>query len=139
MVGRMKEMTVQLEGFDEVSVILRAGVYALVSRGVVIYVGKAKNLYSRIYTHRTQAKRAKRGLNIPSWLPIKGFVFDQVFVRTCKLEDLDTLEAEMINIYKPRFNESLKAAGKVTAPVTIKPMGIPITLNAKPEPIARRM
>ena len=36
----------QLEGFTDVSTLLRAGVYALCKRGVVIYVGKSKSLYA---------------------------------------------------------------------------------------------
>lgn len=126
-------VSVTLDGFSDVSEILLPGVYALVKRGVVIYVGKSKSLYQRIYAHRTTAARKARGNPIPSWLPIKGFVFDQVFVRTCRLEELDALEREMINTYKPRFNESLKAAGKVTLPTTIRIGGIPLTLNARPE------
>lgn len=124
-------MPIALDGFTEVSPILRAGVYALVKAGVVIYVGKSKSLYQRIYAHRTTAQRKARGKEIPSWLPAKGFVFDQVFVRTCSLEDLDRLEAEMINLYKPRYNESLKAAGKVTAEVPLKIGTAVVTLNAR--------
>lgn len=120
---------VELDGFADVSEILQPGVYALVKRGVVIYVGKSKSMYQRIYAHRTTANRAARGKAIPTWLPIKGFVFDQIFVRPCKLEDLDRVEAEMINLYKPRFNESLKNGLKVGAPIMLKVGGAVIAMN----------
>jgi excinuclease UvrABC nuclease subunit len=122
----------QLESFTDVSDILSAGVYALVKRGVVIYVGKSKSLYQRIYAHRHTAARAAKGKPIPSWLPIKGFVFDQIFVRTCRLEDLDSLEAQMIETYKPRYNESLKSHIKVTVPVTLKIGAVAIAMNTRP-------
>ena len=121
----------QLEGFTEVSDVLRAGVYALAKNGVVIYVGKSKSLYQRIYAHRHTARRAAAGKPIPSWLPIKGFVFDQVFVLPCRLEDLDELEAQIVNRYKPRYNESLKAHGnKVRDTVTLQIGTAQLMLNA---------
>jgi len=132
-------MSIRLDEFEEVTPILRAGVYALVKAGVVIYVGKSKSLYQRIYAHRTTANAKARGKSIPSWLPAKGFVFDQVFVRTCTVDELDKLEAEMINLYKPRYNESLKRAGKVTAEVKIKIGNAIIPLNAKGDKIERRI
>lgn len=120
---------VKLEGFAEVSEILKAGVYALVKNGVVIYVGKSRSLYARIYTHRTTAARKAKGKTIPTWLPAKGFVFDQVFVKTCRLEELDELERSMINLYKPRYNESLKTNRPISVPSTLTINGILIGLN----------
>lgn len=92
--------------------VLGAGVYMLVRNGVVIYVGKTRELWARVYAHRNVARRAAKGKAIPSWFPIKGFVFDQVLVRPCALEGLDVLEREMIALYRPKFNQSLKPAGK---------------------------
>ena len=124
-----------LESFTDVSAILGPGVYALVKRGVVIYVGKSRSVWQRLYAHRSTANRAARGKPIPTWLPLKGFVFDEVWVRPCAFADLDRLEEEMINRYKPRFNESLKAAGKVIAPTQIRIGAIQLTLNANPAPM----
>lgn len=127
-----------LDGFTDVSDVLTVGVYALVKRGTVIYVGKSKSLYQRIYAHRHTANRAAKGKPIPSWLPIKGFVFDQIFVRTCRIEELDSLEAAMIETYKPRYNESLKSHVKVTQPVTLRIGAFALELNAKSvEPVRR--
>lgn len=131
-----KGMALELDGAVEVTVVLRPGVYALVKAGTVIYVGKSKSVYQRIYTHRSTASRAARGKPIPSWLPLKGFVFDQVFVWPCALEDLDALEAEKINLYQPKFNESIKDGllrGKL--PLTVRVGGVPLTLNGGPKPV----
>lgn len=121
-----------LEGFTDVTPILRAGVYALVAKGVVIYVGQAKALHNRITTHRQQAARGARGQKLPEWLPIRGFVFDEIHVRACRVEDLDRIEAEMINRYKPRYNQSLKRGGPITAPIPLVINGVPVTINSAP-------
>ena len=126
-------MPLDLEGFLDFTPLLRAGVYALCKRGVVIYVGKAKGLYSRIYTHKHFANRGAKGLKIPDWLPVKGIQFDQVFVRPCTLEDLDSLEREMINLYKPKYNQSLKNSLKI-GPISLTINGGVIQTNVPPRP-----
>jgi len=124
----------ELQGFTDVSLLLRAGVYALCKRGVVIYVGKSKSLYSRIYTHRNLSSRGK-GKSIPAWMPqsLKGIVFDEVHIRPCRLEDLDSLEEQMINLYKPHYNINLKNARKVTLG-TINIAGVQLNLSQPPRP-----
>lgn len=130
-----------LEDFTDASLILRAGVYALCHRGVVIYVGKTKSMLTRIYTHKNMwsAKRRK-GVSIPSWLPVPGIMFDQIFIRPCAVEALDSLEAAMINKYKPRYNINLKNNLKVAAPIHLIVNGVTLGLNApQVEPIERRI
>ena len=128
-----------LEGFTDVSQILSAGVYALAKRGMIIYVGKAKNLYSRIYTHKHFANRGAKGQKIPSWLPIRGFVFDQVFVFPCRVDLLDSVEAEMVNKYKPKYNVSLKNGLKIKAPISLVINGVTVVMNKPEERIERRI
>lgn len=129
-----------LAGFEDITPILRSGVYALVLRGSVIYIGQAKNLYSRIYAHRSMANRAAKGHKLPSWLPVRGLVFDEVHVRPCPIHLLDVLEYEMINLYKPRHNSKLKTPGPILAPSILSINGIDIPLNrpASPAPIVVR-
>ena len=129
----------QLEGFSDVTPLLRSGVYALAKRGVIIYVGKAKNLYSRIYTHKHFANRGAKGQKIPSWLPIRGFVFDQVFVFPCRVDLLDSVEAEMVNKYKPKYNVSLKNGLKIKAPISLVINGVTVVMNKPEERIERRI
>jgi excinuclease UvrABC nuclease subunit len=137
MAGRMEKRAVELTDFTDISSILRAGVYALCKRGVVIYVGKSKSLYARIYTHRHFANRGAKGLRVPDWLPVKGIQFDQVFIRPCHLDDLDRLEAEMVNRYKPRYNQSLKNNLKV-GPISVTIGGVLIQTNDPPRPQIER-
>lgn len=128
----------QLNGFAEVSPILGSGVYALVKRGTVIYIGQSKSLYQRIYAHKHNARQAAKGKAIPAWLPAKGFIFDQVFVHPCHVDDLDRVEREMINLYKPKYNESLKVGGNVVkAEVALNIGGAVITMNQRSEGIRR--
>lgn len=131
-----------LEEFTNVGLILQAGVYALVSKGKVIYVGKSKGMLSRIYTHRSNWVARRKGRGVPEWLtPVKGILFDEVHVRPCRLEDLDRLEREMIDKYKPKYNEMLKTQEKITAPIGLVINGVALRLNAAASapPIVRRV
>ena len=132
-------MPTQLDGFDDVSTLLRSGIYALCKRGVVIYVGKSKSLYSRIYTHKHFANRGAKGRKVPDWLPVKGIQFDEVFIRPCSLEALDALEYEMINLYQPHYNQSLK--NNLTVDLTrLTVAGVQLNLASPPRPqIGRRL
>ena len=123
----------RLEGFEDVSTLLRSGVYVLCRKGVVIYVGKAKGIYSRIYTHKNFANRAAKGLKLPSWLPVTGLQFDQVFIRYVHVDQLDAVEAEMVNRYKPHYNTNLKNGLKV-GPISVTINGVVIQTNAAPRP-----
>ena len=127
-------MPLQLEGFVDISTILRCGVYALCKRGVVIYVGKSKSLYARIYTHRNLSSRGK-GKKVPEWMPqsLKGIQFDQVFIRYCHIDALDALEAEMVNRYKPHYNQNLKNNLKV-GPISLVINGVVIQTSVPPRP-----
>lgn len=115
----------ELKGFVEASEVLRSGVYALAWRGAIVYVGKSKCMLTRIEAHRGLFRR-----KAPAWMPIKGVQFDQVFLRPCPLAMLDALENEMINLYKPKLNERLKANEKVRLEIDalvadISPMCVP--------------
>ena len=131
--GRCKMSTpLSLEGFKDVSEILAGGVYALAYRGVVIYIGKAKCMLVRTYTHRNlqRSGKAKRPrAKTADFLPVKGIAYDQLFVLPCHVDKVDELEAEMIDLYKPRLNTLLKTKNKVTTPLTLQINGVSITLN----------
>lgn len=120
-----------LQGFIEVTPILRAGVYALVRDGVVVYVGQGKKMLARIEAHRSNWGRK----SVPAWMPVslRGVLFDQVFVFPCRVEDLDRIEAAMIDLYKPKFNIRLKAPTPLTAqPISMRINGIDVPLNFTP-------
>jgi excinuclease UvrABC nuclease subunit len=120
-----------LDGFIEVTPILAAGVYALLRDGVVVYIGQSKRMLSRISAHKSNWGRK----SVPAWLPAstRGILFDQVYVLPCRVEDLNTLERAMIDIYKPRYNIALKSPTAVSVPLTLERNGaILATLNHRP-------
>lgn len=95
-----------LEGFANVSAMLLGGVYALVHRGNVVYVGKSKVMLGRVYTHRSAwGRKSQKAVGLK---PVKGILFDAVWVRPCASDAIDELEARMINLYKPRYNSLLR-------------------------------
>jgi len=99
-----------LEGFVNITPILSPGVYALLRDGVVVYVGQSRRPLSRIAAHKSNW-----GRKTPSWLPasVRGILFDEVHVLPCRVEDLDEVEATMINLYKPRYNIRVKTPDPV--------------------------
>ncbi len=105
-----------LDGFVNVSTILLPGVYALVRGGVVVYVGQSKRPLSRIAAHKSNWGRKA----LPAWMPasLRGVLFDEVHVLPCRVEDLDRVEAAIIELYKPRYNIRIKTPG----PVEITPL-----------------
>jgi hypothetical protein len=96
--GRVKEWEVQIEGAIDVSAILRCGVYILLCKGAIVYVGKSKVMLTRVYSHRSTWGR-KRTEAQP-----KGVVFDEVHVMPATLDAVDELERVLIARYKPRYN-----------------------------------
>lgn len=122
----------ELSGFIGVSGVLKSGVYALVHLGRVVYIGKSKTMLARIYTHRAQW-----GRKAMPWLPVKGILFDEVFIRPCPLDRIDSLEYDMINLYKPKYNVQLKHTGRSNAQVELKYKDLTLILNKPPEPTVK--
>ena len=120
-----------LEGFVDVTAILRCGVYALVRDGAVVYVGQGKKMVARVEAHRSNWGRK----STPAWMPVslRGVLFDQVFVLPCRVEDLDRLERAMIDLYKPKFNIKLKAPTPLTTQRVSMTLGdVSVPLNFRP-------
>lgn len=117
------------EGFTEVSAMLRGGVYMLLHRGTVVYVGKSKVLLGRIYSHRVAwGKKSKR--QITGNIPARGILFDQIFVQACASDKIDGLEAALIKQYHPRYNTQ----HKTTLPPELASLIAKLTPIAAPRP-----
>ncbi len=71
------------------------------SKGEVIYVGKAKNLFNRVKSYFTSNDSIKVNVMVPKIAKIECIVVDS------EVEAL-ILEAELIKKYKPRYNILLK-------------------------------
>lgn len=97
-----------MEGFLDASAMMQGGVYVLVHRREVVYIGKAKNFLARIYTHRSVWGRQRKGDKIASWLPVKGVIFDQIYLRPCRPEVAEALERELIGEHNPKHNTQLR-------------------------------
>jgi excinuclease UvrABC nuclease subunit len=120
-----------LEGFIDVTAIVRAGVYALVRDGTVVYVGQGKKMIARVEAHRSNWGRK----SVPAWMPVslRGVLFDKVYVLPCRVEDLGRLEAAMIDLYKPKFNIKLKAPTPLTAQqLSVSVDGFSVPINFRP-------
>lgn len=102
-----------LEGFINVSAILRCGIYALVRDGAVVYVGQSKKMLARVSAHKSNWGRKAT----PTWMPasLRGVLFDEVHVLPCRVEDLDRIERALIDLYKPKYNIQHKT--KAPAPI----------------------
>ena len=96
----------RLDGGREVTDVLRSGVYALIYAEEVIYIGKAKDLNTRIYSHRNVWRRYKKGDKLPP--NVRPMLFSRVHVWTCQEYALDKLERELIAKYMPKHNRLLK-------------------------------
>jgi len=124
-----------LDGFVEVSPMLQCAVYALAKDGVVIYVGQSKKPLARIAAHRAQLGRK----STPDWMPIRGIAFDQIFLRPCRPEDLNALEAEMINLYKPRLNVRVKNRLPIASAFNLRMGDFTLQINRPTSPFERRI
>ena len=142
-VGGVKvEKVMELEGFVDSSAILRSGVYALIAKGRVIYVGKSRSMIGRINTHRRawidKRKTKSEGSWIANALGIPGLMFDEIHIRPAPLHDLDRLEREMIDKYKPHYNVQLQTNAKIRAPINLVIGGLTLRLNQHQPQVLRR-
>lgn len=121
----------RLDGFSDVSEILRGGVYILVAKGVVIYVGKSKSMLARVNTHRKKWVDKRKGNKLADFIPIPGLLFDEIHIRPCRLDEIDALERQMIDRYKPKYNVRLQTK-TISAPVRLVIGAREVMLNASP-------
>ncbi len=127
----------KLEGFHDATAILASGVYVLVAKGTVVYVGKSKCMLVRTYTHR-QMQAAKGRKDRPFWISTPGIRYDELHVCPCPLDRLDALEREMIHRYQPRYNKKLLDDSAVTTPTPLRIGNLTLTLNKPVHPHVER-
>jgi GIY-YIG catalytic domain len=84
----------------DVSAILWSGIYFLLRRGTIVYIGQSRNLHARINAHCNSKGKIRQGRRI---------LFDQILVQHCALEDLDDIERDLIHRYKPFHNKEHNA------------------------------
>lgn len=84
-----------MEDFVDLTILMRpiCGVYMLLERDIVVYVGKSQNVPKRIRDHCNRMANSE------------AFRFDQVMVKTCTRFELDRLEFQYLKHYKPIHNK----------------------------------
>ena len=119
-------------------------VYALLAQGEVIYVGQTKNIYQRMYSHYNAKMRGYRKRNAPPYLNniglddirARAIPYDAVMVRFCAKYDLNRLEIEFIERYRPKYNIANRRIDEAKFNVNIaelaKKVGVPWNLPSTP-------
>lgn len=82
----MKYKAPGIEHLDLIPIVKTPGVYFLISKGDVVYVGQSKNVHVRINRH------------------VVDKVFDVALYLPVAAPDLDRVEAHWINKLKPKYN-----------------------------------
>jgi hypothetical protein len=124
----MENCAVVPEGFADVSFLLRSGIYLLMKKDEIVYVGQSVKLAPRVATHAAQRGR-KRGKNSVAMF------FDRVMVMPCALGELDRTEKELIQRYQPKYNVKQKPVPVMSLDMLIDLMPAPC-LPPAPEPRA---
>lgn len=121
----------QISGFTNVSDMLKGGVYILVHRNEVVYVGKSKRMLNRVTAHLS-AWSAKRREKMPMFLQKMGIFYDEVHICPCHPDRIDELEQKMIDLFRPRNNTQHKLPGPTRAPFSISVGNVNLAFNARP-------
>lgn len=90
-----------MDGWTDVSEVLRRGIYMLLHRGKVVYIGKARLPLAFIASHRELANRKQE----TAWVPARGITFDQVLVKEFSANRIDIELADLLAIYNPKHNK----------------------------------
>lgn len=99
----------RFEGFEPVShATAPCGVYALVAKGEVVYVGQARNVYQRLTSHlnnrlRKRQRPSDRFIS-PGDIRSRKIEYDSVLVKWVPENDLDIVERELILALRPKYN-----------------------------------
>ena len=87
-----------MEGFLNFSKIMESGIYALVDRGKVVYIGQARRMIQRLAWHYN----AKIG---QAKFRMKRISFEEIWIMPVPEAELDAVEARLIFEHQPRYNK----------------------------------
>lgn len=82
---------------------ITCGIYFLRNGFEIVYVGQSVNVVSRVATHRAEGIKE----------------FDSWHVLPCEREELDELEAEFIQMMKPKYNGQFPCKGRFEPKVRV--------------------
>lgn len=87
------------------------GVYLLIGKGEVLYVGKSLNIFHRIGQHVTAMRRHKKGLLRYKAKEETPFIeFDEIRVKWVPIQRIDAEEMKLIQRFLPEHNAHMKRA-----------------------------
>jgi excinuclease UvrABC nuclease subunit len=95
-------MVHRLMGFSDYSKLIGSGIYALVSGDEVVYIGKSKQLWKRLYAHRSTLERVRQGKR--PFNKMRAMIFDKVWIMACAISDMERIEKEWIGKLNPKYN-----------------------------------
>lgn len=121
----------RIDGFSNATDLLRGGVYILVHKNEVVYVGKSKRMLNRLSAHLS-AWSAKRREKMPHFVQRLGIYYDEVHICPCHPDRIDALEQSMIDLFRPRNNTQHKLPGPTTAPFSIRVGNLDLAFNHRP-------
>lgn len=97
-----------LEGFTDISSLLRPAIYILLRDGEVMYVGKSKHPLFRIQSHKNQhlyLKNKKKSIKtVYGKRYVKEIPFNEIKLLPCDEDKLDETEIALIKQLNPRYN-----------------------------------
>jgi len=97
-----------LEEFTNATELLRGGIYVLVYRGEVMFVGAARGpMLAKIATARSTDR--------PKWMP--KIPFDQILIKYIHPDRINFARAELIATYQPKFNHDAVIATIACVPI----------------------
>jgi hypothetical protein len=104
---RMGNLSIEgLEGFERFGLPHPGtGVYVLMYKGTVLYVGKSLNIFHRIGQHVTAMRRhMKGGLRYKSKEEVPFIEFDEIKVKWVPIARIDVEELKLIQRFLPEHN-----------------------------------
>lgn len=129
-------------GFIDAGYLLHCGVYMLLRRREVVYVGQSKSLHRRLGEHINRRGKKPARTSYYGTSEYAGMMFDDILVRPCMLGDLTEIEIAMIRKYQPKYNvkgKKLKPDISIEELIQLMPMpAIAEALQPKPVPVYRR-
>lgn len=120
-----------IEKFKAIGDLLGPGVYALLYRRQVVYIGQSTLMLTRLYQHRNNYLRNRQGKTVAG-TPAKAILFDDIMIYPCPREDLDRIERALIKNHNPKYNT--RGVPKTKAEIKLNIGGIEVVLNGATAP-----
>ncbi len=75
--------------------------------GMALYIGASTNVRKRIISHLQSFSRGENTDALQNYVHENGRAFEIHILKVCSSVELEMLETEYINLYKPRLNQRI--------------------------------